>query len=458
MHDQNTNAVLLLCSHFSNPKSDASKPLTPLEYGRLARWLHEQGHKPQDLLLDFDSLVEGWTDPKGKITRERLKKLFDRSVALALALEKWQRAGIWVMTRSDPEYPRRLKKRLEYSSPALFYGVGDKRLLNAGGVAIVGSRGIDDREKQYTHDIAREAALEGLNVVSGGAKGVDETAMLGALSVEGTAIGVLAEGLLKAAVSSKWREYILEKQLVIVSPFYPEARFQVGNAMARNKYIYCLADYGLVVRSDEGSGGTWSGAIENLKKGWVPLFVKSDSDATGNAALISQGAFALLVGKKYDGKSGSEPLRAALGMYKDEPDVGLPEESAAKEPVAEYKEDVDKSDVQGQKAEIVASVESVKEGMRNESAAQPDKAIIDAGQDTFYSVFVVLLKKQFNETTEVKMQDFNKSYPDLMPKQVTTWFDRAENEGLIERKGKRRIYTLKGDSQEMKTGNLELHF
>ncbi len=43
--------------------------------------------------------------------------------------------------------------------------------------------------------------------------------------------------------------------------------------MQRNKYIYSLADAAMVVHSGD-SGGTWTGAKENLKKQWVPLWVK----------------------------------------------------------------------------------------------------------------------------------------------------------------------------------------
>jgi len=81
---------------------------------------------------------------------------------------------------------------------------------------------------------------------------------------------------------------------VLVSPFYPEAGFNVGNAMSRNKYIYSLADAAVVVTSAVGSGGTWSGAIENLRRRWVPLWVRPSADEmSGNTALMRQGARAL---------------------------------------------------------------------------------------------------------------------------------------------------------------------
>jgi hypothetical protein len=75
-----------------------------------------------------------------------------------------------------------------------------------------------------------------------------------------------------------------------VSPFYPEAGFNAGNAMGRNRYIYTLADQALVIDSALRSGGTWEGAVENLKHGWVPLYVRTPGEGAGNAALVAEGA------------------------------------------------------------------------------------------------------------------------------------------------------------------------
>src|SRR5690606_39194210 len=88
---------------------------------------------------------------------------------------------------------------------------------------------------------------------------------------------------------SKWRKGLMDDHAVLVSPFYPEAGFSAGNAMARNKYIYCLADSSLVIHSGK-KGGTLNGAEENLKKAWVPLWVKQTTDKdAANANLVTKG-------------------------------------------------------------------------------------------------------------------------------------------------------------------------
>ena len=103
-------------------------------------------------------------------------------------------------------------------------------------------------------------------------------------------VGGPADSLLRATVNRDNRQGIEDGRLVLVSSFNPEAGFNAGNAMQRNSYIYALSYAALVVQSDLGKGGTWTGAVENLKHGWVPLFVRDDPASNGNAALIEKGA------------------------------------------------------------------------------------------------------------------------------------------------------------------------
>lgn len=281
-------ATLLLTSYFSKASSDDAKPLTNVEWGRFALWLKEKSTTPADLLVsEPKSLLNGWHD--SRISVERVLQLLNRGHSLALAVEKWQRTGLWVVTRSDPEYPRRLKQRLKTDSPPVLFGCGNKALLNSGGLAVIGSRNASESDLLFTEQVGAKAAGGGIAIVSGGARGVDEASMLGAAKSGGPVIGVLADSLFRAATSAKWRKGLMDGNTVLVSPFYPEAGFSAGNAMARNKYIYCLADSSLVIHSGK-KGGTLNGAEENLKKGWVPLWVKpSDDKIAANADLVAKG-------------------------------------------------------------------------------------------------------------------------------------------------------------------------
>lgn len=284
-----TEAILLLCGRFGSERGERHAPLTQKEYERLTKWLLECKLRPSDLLGadpagQLCDLVQAGLEPA------RVESLFARGTALALALEKWQRSGLWVLSRSDAAYPRRLKKKLGQSAPPLLYGAGETSLLDAGGLAVVGSRDASEASLEFTRNVARACASDGLGVVSGGAKGVDAAAMQGAGEAGGVVIGILAADLLRASVNRQNRMGIQSGQLVLISPFNPEAGFNAGNAMARNRYIYALADYALVVESAEGGGGTWAGATENLRHAWTPLYVRTPGESPGNAALIAKGA------------------------------------------------------------------------------------------------------------------------------------------------------------------------
>ena len=283
-------AVLLLNVSLGKSDSGGSRPLSNKEWARFVLWMHDNRLEPSLLLKgDLDVLLEGWKDRTA--TPERLRALLNRGAALGLSLERWERAGLWVLTRSDADYPERLKQRLGRAAPAVLFGCGNRLLLGRSSIAVVGSRNADEDALTCALRLGADAAAQGYSIVSGGARGIDRRAMRGALEREGTALGVLADSLLRSAMAADYRQYVMSGDLALISPFNPEARFNVGNAMARNAYIYCLADAAVVVCSDVGKGGTWNGAEENLKHGWVPLWVKSDDGpGSGNPELVRRGA------------------------------------------------------------------------------------------------------------------------------------------------------------------------
>jgi len=282
-----TEAILLLCGRFGSERGDQASPLTQKEYEALTRWLLERKLRPADLLNADSSLLAELV--QARLDHARVGALLGRGTALALAMERWIRSGLWILSRSDSTYPKRLKRKLGQSAPPLLYGAGDVSLLDIGGVAIVGSRDVSESGLSFTQDLAQACARDGIGVVSGGARGVDAAAMQACSEAGGTVIGILAADLLRSTVNRQNRQGIQSGQLVLISPFNPEAGFNAGNAMARNRYIYALADFAVVVDSAEGEGGTWAGAVENLRYEWTPLFVRDPGDRPGNRALIARG-------------------------------------------------------------------------------------------------------------------------------------------------------------------------
>jgi len=284
----NSQAIILLTAYFN--KGD--KPLTITEYSEFATWLLQNNMKPSDLLeLNVQEVLQDWIH--SKISKERILSLLGRGNAMAISLQKWQNCGIWILTRADPEYPIRLKKRLGQKAPPILYGAGNKKILNTKSVAIIGSRDASSADLDFTFNLGEKLALSGYSVVSGAARGIDESSMLGSINADGTTIGVVADDLMQKVLSKKYREAIRNDNLVLISPYYPDARFNAGNAMGRNKYIYVLAESSIVIHSGL-KGGTWEGAKENLKNGWVSLFVKKSNDAdAGNHKLLEMGGLEL---------------------------------------------------------------------------------------------------------------------------------------------------------------------
>ena len=114
------------------------------------------------------------------------------------------------------------------------------------------------------------------------------------MEAEGTAIGVLADSLEATIRKSDVRELLLDSRLVLLTSYAPTAGFSVGAAMGRNKVIYGLAAFAVVVSSDFQTGGTWAGAVEALKGGWCPLFVREGPDMPkGNRELVKKGGLPL---------------------------------------------------------------------------------------------------------------------------------------------------------------------
>ena len=287
----NAQAILLLTAPLiagrGRPSAD---PLTAGEYRRLARRLRELHREPADLLdRGADSLLkECGSHPDAA----RLDRLLGRGFLLSQAVERWRTRAVWVVSRADAGYPQRLKKRLGEDAPPVLYGCGDASILDAGGLAVVGSRNVNETLIEYTEDAGRLAAAARRAVISGGARGIDQAAMRGAQDAGGIVVGILADNLERAAVRREHREALMNGRLALICPYDPAARFNVGHAMQRNKLIYALADAALVVNSDYGKGGTWAGATEQLERlKFVPVYVRADGDVgKGLAELQRLGA------------------------------------------------------------------------------------------------------------------------------------------------------------------------
>ena len=282
-------AIALLCSTLALPREASTRPLTPKEWSSLAASIHasELGTPSALFALEAPDIAEslGVSPEAGG----RVAELLSRGGQFAVELEHLGARGIWIITRADDGYPPLFRSRLKATAPPVIFGAGNPSALVDRSVAVVGSRDADEASIGFATALGRSCARHGLVVVSGGARGIDSAAMLATVDGGGKAIGVVAEALERAVRRPDFRAYLADGELTLIAVKHPAAGFSVGDAMGRNRLIYALAEAGVVVASGE-SGGTRAGALENLKAGWVPLFVRDDSDAPdGNRELLDAG-------------------------------------------------------------------------------------------------------------------------------------------------------------------------
>lgn len=436
----NTQAILLLTAPLMLGKgkvSRAAKLLTPSEYQRLALLLVELERKPADLLSPSrDDLIEACREI---VDSERLATLLNRGFLLSQALERWQARSIWVVSRADAAYPRVVKSRLKAKAPAVLYGCGNIDLLRRTGLAVVGSRKISDELVEYASGVGALAARARCSVVSGGARGVDRSAMDGALGVGGEVVGVLAEELEREAMHRRNRHPLKEGRLVLVSEYDPLSRFTVGHAMQRNKLIYAFAEHALVVNSDLGRGGTWAGAVEQLDRlQFSTVFVRSTGPRSeALEELLRRGA------RSWPNPTDPERLFAQLASAADEDPVG----DASTESIESSVDPPAKDNAPTGHFEKPGSTDAHEVGERT-SEGKPvppgDPSAMDSSADEGVAkatepaealfkvvgeLVLSLLQEPHTEAEVAKALDVNK-------KQARDWLHRLVEQGQIERKGR----------------------
>ena len=285
--------IVLLCSSVAASRAASAKPLGPAGWAKMAARLVDRGVPPGALLGMSVTGSGGLTEILGdlELNPEDTGRQLERSAHLGFELERLASRGIAILTVIDDSYPARLRDRLGPKAPPVLFTAGDASILDAGGVAIVGSRDVDPAGASFAESVASAAARENRVVVSGGARGVDQVAMAAAFAAGGRVAGLLPEGIERRLREPSTRAALAAGQVALASPYNPTAPFSAGAAMGRNKLIYALADVAVIVASAAESGGTWAGAVEAMKAKWVPVYVRTGPGApAGNERLIEAGA------------------------------------------------------------------------------------------------------------------------------------------------------------------------
>jgi len=284
--NQDSLAAILLTSRLA---SEGVKPLTSAEY-----WQRSELASRPSALLETSPETLCAMHGLAEEMASRITALFNRAVAMAFEVDRLKQSGIHTLAPFDEHYPCLFRYRLKKKAPVVLHAAGSLDLFDHSGLGVVGSRDIGQEGAEVAKEAARLATRLGLPVVSGGARGVDRLAMNAAFDehgAEGTVIGFLADSLERQLKQPDTRRAILDKRILLCTPYEPDAHFTAGRAMGRNKLIYAGSVITLVVASDKKSGGTWAGAVEALKHGFGAVAVwRGPGEGPGNQSLEQLGA------------------------------------------------------------------------------------------------------------------------------------------------------------------------
>ncbi len=152
-----------------------------------------------------------------------------------------------------PEYPRLLAEISD--PPTCIWSRGDRALLSATAVAVIGARAASPEGLIAASEIAFDLARAGIVVVSGLARGIDAAAHRGALDAGGKTIAVLGTGIDRVypAENERLHDEIASSGLLLteLAPGTPPLEWHFPR---RNRIISGLSRAVVVVEARDKSG------------------------------------------------------------------------------------------------------------------------------------------------------------------------------------------------------------
>lgn len=250
---QSERGFLLLTSHLGDPER---KCLTVAQFRGLAKQVLQA--EPQAELRDLEEKDLAKLGYGPEMAR-RIFGLLEEEWRLDAYLNRAKQAGCGVLTRVSEAYPQALRVRLGLDAPGCLWYKGNLSILDMPLVSLVGSRDLLPRNREFARETGAQAALQGFGLVSGNARGADQTAQNAALEAGGSVISVLADDLI---------QYRQREKLLYLSEDSFDATFSPQRALSRNRVIHALPRVTLVAQASLKTGGTWDGTVRNLRGNW----------------------------------------------------------------------------------------------------------------------------------------------------------------------------------------------
>lgn len=228
-------------------------------------------------------------------------------------LDSVERQGGRVLLSADPEFPNLLRHIPD--APPVLFALGNLDLLRQPVVAVVGSRDHTPYGAEVCRRVAWDAAVAGVVVASGMARGLDAVAHHAALDAGGSTIGVLGNGLGVVYPAANRRLYDrVAAGGLLLTEFPPGERPHAGSFPRRNRIISGLARVVVVVEAGATSGAliTAGTALEQGREVMVVPGPITSPQSVGCNRLLRDGATPLLeVGELLDHYPDAFPPAAA---------------------------------------------------------------------------------------------------------------------------------------------------
>lgn len=241
---------LLLASHLGNPER---KVLTMAQLRNLAGRIQGANPPEKERALSAGDLTTLGYSPE---QADRILSLLDDGPLLERYVLRGNRMDCVPVTRVSEHYPAIVRRRLGLDSPGCLWVKGDPALLEAPGIALVGSRELLPENREFAREVGRQAARQGLVLVSGNARGADRAAQDACLEAGGRVVSIVADQL---------EHYPLRSRITFVSEDGFDLGFSAQRALSRNRVIHALGRMVFVAQARLGRGGTWDGVTRNLR-------------------------------------------------------------------------------------------------------------------------------------------------------------------------------------------------
>jgi DNA processing protein len=218
--------------------------------------------------------------------------------ALIALLETWTAVDVRVALVGDPDYPARLATGWPGTeAPPFLAWRGRPHADDRPAVALVGSRRATGYGAGVTAWLSETVARAGVQVVSGGAVGVDAAAHGAALEEDGGTLVVLGCGHGVSyprphAAPGGLFDRVIAAGGTVLSELLPWQPPKPGTVRARNRIVAGLSDAVVVVEGGERSGALVTATVA-AERGIPVLAVPGDVRAPGSVAphrLLAEGA------------------------------------------------------------------------------------------------------------------------------------------------------------------------